>query len=95
MWSKLTSSLAFCKKDPDMIAGSKVLVTTELERMFEKRDKGRVFYEEKVFNKMKPNSLFISVASHPLKQWYIIWVDENIMSDMNLNTVEVLNKGGF
>jgi len=79
MWSKLTSSLAFCKKDPDMIAGSKVLVTTELERMFEKRDKGRVFYEEKVFNKMKPNSLFISVSFLYINYVYLYIIPTQFM----------------
>jgi len=70
-------------------------VTDTLRRMFSKRDSGRKFYEEKVYNKMKPKTLFIQVASHPLSDFYIIWIDQNILSDSNKVTVEVLNRGGF
>ena len=70
-------------------------IPCNLEPVFLKQKDGRKFYQEKVFNKMKPNTLFIQVASHPLENYWIIFIDPNILEVSNLSTLDVLNRGGF
>jgi hypothetical protein len=43
-----------------------------------KKEEGRAKYFELVYNKMKPKWLYSEVASHPLSNYWIVWIDQNI-----------------
>ena len=61
----------------------------------EKREEGREKYFAQVFNKMKPNWLFAQVASHALKKYWFIWIDENITTAISQSNILKLCTAGF
>ena len=61
----------------------------------EKREVGQKKYTELVYNKMKPKWLFAQVASHPLANYWFLWIDEGITKDVFKSNIQTLNSAGF
>lgn len=64
--------------------------------MLDKKDLGVKYFFNNVFNKMKPQFLYIQQAGYVLvEDFWIIWIDSHMMKEFNLSNVEVMNRGGF
>jgi hypothetical protein len=58
-----------------------------LKPAMDKVAEGRKIYWEKVFNKRKPNWLHEQVASHPLENYWIVWIDKHMLKDVNISNI--------
>ena len=44
---------------------------------------------------MKPKWLFEQVASHPLEGYWVVWVDKNILENVNTSNLLAICSAGF
>ena len=68
-----------------------------LKPLFDMRDEGLARYKKDVKNKMKPNWLQIQIATHSLSQYWIMWIDKDMLNTNNKRYYEIkkLCTGGF